>query len=206
MNSLQTLGASAVTFLNQPNTKENIKTGLGLVHFFFGAVGAYNAVKGITGKTPIITEDRSQQSPLMRTTAKIATICSKSSNMLFGAVSWPSCMIATNVAGLAVSAERLEKMVGINSTFAASPLHPYNALSFAALALSVPSMVLTVGETVKWGYNKFYKIDSDKISTRSGSSWLTDGKIRAINFFEVVTNGKALAFLNNLAKRITGLL
>lgn len=202
MNSISTCAKDivreAVRVLNTPVVKEGVKNIAGSVTFAFGIMELYDISQILRGRK-ISTEIDTEVPSWLQVANKISIICAKISLILSAGVSRPGIYIISNLAGSLFSAEQLKRAFGSNTIFAVNPWHPRHVVSIAAVALALPSIVITIGKGVNWTCSKLCQY-KDQPDMQYQSSWLTDAKVRVMVIFNTVTS-RPILHVGNQAGR-----
>lgn len=190
---------STVVFLNQPLIKESIKNIVGTVTFIFGLIEIYDICLTLQGKE-ITTPTTSQDPEWLVVAHKVIIVCAKISIILSALSSPPGVFLASLAVGCFFSAAQIENVFGPNTTFEKNPWHPRHVVSIAAIIFALPSIALTVYQTVDWvcrniEYFYFEEVDNE-------NNWLSDIKVKVMTLFNTATSRPILHIGNQLARSV----
>lgn len=138
MNDLKELLTYCIDFLNQPSVKESIKNFCSSFTFAFGLVQLWILLFGRKPCNPV--------PPLhgLEKALEVSQTCTSLSLILSAACSRPSVYLLSTFCDLCMPSDLLESYFGANTLFDLNPWHPRHVTSLIALALALPSPVISL--------------------------------------------------------------
>ncbi len=194
-NAMTSAFANSTQFLNQ--NKESIKNITGYATFAFGVVELYDIYQILFHDRPLATE----KTPSWHNTAnKVIIVAAKLSLLLSAGVSRPGVSLISSLVGRVFSTSQLDRTFGPNTIFAKNPRHPRHIVSIAAAILCSPAVLQSTYKTLNW-INKKIRNSPTKPG-KEPSYFLTDARIRWMNFFNFFTSRPTLHIVNQLMRCI----
>lgn len=192
---------AAVSLLNQPIVKEEVKNLAGSVTFVFGLIEIYDIYQIARGRK-ISTEDYSSSPKWIQIGNKVIIVCAKISLILSAGVSRPGVFIISSMIGCIFSTPQLERVFGPNTIFAVNPWHPRHIVSIAAVILALPSVIQSTCRSINWMYQKIRHYQRMPVGKSEVNNWLADAKIRLMALFNTTTSRPALHIGNQVGRYI----
>lgn len=193
---------SAVGLLNHPTVKTAIIDISGIVALAFATAEIYDLIKISKGRQ-ISTEMNNGSPPWIQAAKKISIIGAKISLILSGIVSRPGAFLISTLVGRIFSTTQLNRVFGLNTTFAANPWHPRHVISIAAVIFAIPSLLESTYHGVRWAHRKVCGLQQAMQTSDGKRQWLTDEKVRMMVLFNSITSRPVLHIANQWAHALS---